>query len=305
MTASFRYPLPSELIAHVTAICGRRGEEWLERLPETVACLEELWSIRVEEPFPGGEFNYVAKAIHTDGESVVLKISPPYERPEIHCEAAYLSVRNGNSTVRLLAEDANRSAILLEHALPGKALFEHFRDDPLACVDPAISVLKALLLPPPAEVVEVQSLDGWFDRFRQYKKADFPREHAARALAIYEELSQQSDRTFYLHGDFHPGNIVTATRETFLAIDPKGLVGHIGYDIGVFVNNLHWWQKKNGDVGQFLDQAVGKFAVGFDLSELDVRRWAYAFMVIGAWWNFTDMPALYENEVAMVDVWGI
>ena len=305
MTATFRYPLPSELIEHVTAICGRRGEEWLRSLPDTIADLEGLWSIRVEEPFPGAEFNYVANAIRAGRERVVLKIAPPYERPEIHCEAAYLRVRGGNAAVNMLAEDAGRRAILLEYASPGKALFEHFQGEPLACVDPAIAILKAILRPPSVEVGTVQRLDDWFVRFRRYKDTDFPHEPAERALAIYEDLSQQPGQTFYLHGDFHPGNIVTATREPFLAIDPKGLVGHIGYDIAVFMNNLHWWQKEKPDVERLLDEAVGKFASAFGLTQIDVRKWAYASMVIGAWWNFDEMPELYDNEVALADVWRI
>ena len=34
-----------------------------------------------------------------------------------------------------------------------------------------------------------------------------------------------------LHGDLHHDNILTATREPYLAIDPKGLVGNRAYDV--------------------------------------------------------------------------
>ena len=102
-------------------------------------------------------------------------------------------------------------------------------------------------------MADVDTLDQWFDNFRRYTETEFSAEYAAKAFEIYERLSIQPGRTFYLHGDFHPGNVVTATRSPFLAIDPKGIVGHLGYDIAVFVNNLHRWQKTYHDVHKLLE----------------------------------------------------
>jgi streptomycin 6-kinase len=65
-----------------------------------------------------------------------------------------------------------------------------------------------------------------------------------------------------LHGDYHPGNVVNATRESYLAIDPKGIVGHIGYDIAVFLNNFHWWQEQRPDIRERIAPAVEQFSNG-------------------------------------------
>ena len=40
-----------------------------------------------------------------------------------------------------------------------------------------------------------------------------------------------------MHGDLHHDNIVSAQREPWLVIDPKGLVGDPGYETGPFINN--------------------------------------------------------------------
>ncbi len=306
MTKTFKETLPIDLITHITAICGTRGEQWFEQLPSVVAELEAEWDLQVDEPFPGIEFNFVAAAVKNNTEEpVVVKIAPPFEKTEIFAEAKYLRTRNGSTTVRLLGEDRARHAILIERALPGFALFQQFNDDPIESVQPAITVLKAILRPPPSNRSDVDTLDNWFANFKRYRETDFPKERADKAFEIYERLSIQPGRTFYLHGDFHPGNIVTATRESFLAIDPKGIVGHLGYDIAVFLNNLHWWRRDCNSVGGLLDDAVRQFAGAFDLAEKEVREWAFACMVIGAWWNFEDMPEQFDGGLAMSDIWGV
>ncbi len=92
---------------------------------------------------------------------------------------------------------------------------------------------------------------------------------------------------------------------SYCVIDPKGWAGHIGYEIAVFLNNYHWWQEKRSDIGSRLDQAVQEFARAFGLVEFELRQWAYAQMVIGAWWNFSDMPELYDGSVVKADVWEV
>ena len=155
---------------------------------------------------------------------------------------------------------------------------------------------------PPAEA---QLFYDWFYRFQRAKDTEFPRGYFERACEIYEKLFQDDEGTFYLHGDFHPGNVISSGQGEFVIIDPKGLVGHVAYDISVFLNNLHWWQQGRPNVRENLFLAAQKFADAFSMSELAIREAAYAGMVIGAWWNFEDMPGLYNNEVVLADVWEV
>ena len=259
MILNFKDSLPTELVTHVTAICGQRGTDWFSELPAIIQELEKRWSLQIQKPFRGIEFNFVAPATRDGSEQVVVKIAPPFEQIEIFGEAAYLKYRNGKGAVSLLEEDRESRAILLERALPGESLLEHFKDREPECIGPAITVLHTILGPVPADPDSVILLDDWFDGLRRYSDTSFPHEYATRALNIYEKFSKQTDRVYYLHGDFHPTNIVTATRAHFLAIDPKGLIGHLGYEIAVFLNNFHWWQDTRPEVRQRLDVALDQF----------------------------------------------
>ena len=304
MHSNLKEMLPTDLVTHVTEICGARGEAWFDELPELISTLESKWSIHVADPFPGIEYNFVASAATSDGVPVVLKIAPPFETVEIHGEAKFLRTRNGVGAVRLLDEDRDLKAILMERAMPGRSLVDLFSDDPLGSVSSAIEVLKSIDMPRPDDMTDVPTLDGWFANFRdRYRGSGFPEIEAARAIEMYEELAADRRNLRYIHGDFHLGNIVDSHRSAFLAIDPKGIVGHVGYEAAVFLINLYRWQsEKNPDL---LDEAVRLFADALGLSDTAIRKWGYVNTVIGAWWNYDDMPALYDAKVAMPDIWNV
>jgi streptomycin 6-kinase len=301
---NFRESIPQELVAHTIAMCGALGSEWLDHLPETILEIEKNWSISVGDPFPSIEFNYVAAATNDRGNAVVLKISPPFENSEIFSEAKFLKVANGQKVVRLVAHDRDRRAILIERAIPGSNLTELYTGNELGALSPAIDVLRSITGEPPYDTSETIDLDDWFDGLRRHAETAFPNGYAAKALEIYSRLSIGVKR-YYLHGDFHPGNVVSATREPFLAIDPKGMIGPIGYDIAVFLNNFHWWQDERPDIQERLDFALRAFSDAFDLSPEDLRLWAFAQMVLSAWWMFDEMPEIYQNDVIKADVWNV
>ena len=298
------YQPPSELVTHVTAICGDAGVAWLGDLPRIVSELEEKWDVKTEPAFEKGEYNFVAPASSATVDAV-LKVSPPYPTIEIFAEAEFLRNLNGNGAARLLEVDRENRAILIERIRPGVTMDVYFAEDPFACVEPAIDVLKRILMPPPYPPAEAQLFYDWFYRFQRSLDTEFPYEYANKAMTIFDRLFQDDERTFYLHGDFHPGNVISAGEGQFVVIDPKGLVGHVAYNISVFLNNLHWWQKDDPDVREKLFNAARQFGDAFGMDEREIREAAYAGMVIGAWWNFEDMPELYDNEVVLADVWEV
>ncbi|HEY2848191.1 MAG TPA: aminoglycoside phosphotransferase family protein [Pyrinomonadaceae bacterium] len=297
--------IPTELVKNVRALCGDEADPWLAGLPDVVAQLEFEWSIEVGETFIKGEYNYVARATDRRGVPCVIKIAPPRSDRDHYSEAKYLAISNGDGAVRLFANDRERMAMLIERATPGQTLTQVFDGNERASVEPAIAVLKGTTRRLPDDTSEIILLDDWFDGLRRHPDSAFPAPYAEKALGFYESLSLQTERIGYLHGDFHPDNIVSAARSPFLLIDPKGIIGHLGYDIAVFLNNLHWWQEDYPDVKNRLSVAIRQFSGAFGISSRELRQWAFAQMVLGAWWTFDEMPNLYDNEVAKADIWDV
>src|SRR5688500_11962877 len=216
MADNWNHCFPSELVHHVTAICGPRGEAWLDGLPALIDELSEIWSIKVDEPFAAGEFNFVAPAM-SGGEAVVLKIAPPYDDNEFLGEASFLRSREGLGAVRLLAQDLMRRAILIDRAVPGENLAEIFTGNAAASMPPASEVCRSILGPTSADRADLKTVDGWCDGRHRSAGTDFPADYANKALASYDQ--RRATEVFSLHGDFHPANIVSASRSPYLAID--------------------------------------------------------------------------------------
>jgi streptomycin 6-kinase len=204
----------------------------------------------------------------------------------------------------LKANETHR-AILLERAMPGANLKETFREDSGKAVLVAIKTMRATIKKPPQGSTFLR-LEDWFDNF--FTKAEtttFPALFRKKAREFYKELSSNSKTEFLIHGDLHHENILSATREPFLAIDPKGIVGEIGYEISVFLNNHLCWQIAEPDLKGKLDAAVQQFSEAFAIEPQHLRKWAFAQMVLSAWWTFEENGENWERELAFAEFWEV
>lgn len=291
-----------KFIQNAIDLCGESGRKWLNDLPQIIAEIERNWAIIVEKPFRNLSYNYVAPCVCADGSKAVLKIALPLDDPEIFNEARYLEAANGNGAVGLFELDEDRRAILLERSVPGENLKEVCREDEIKAVEIAIPILRKILKSPPKNS-SFRTLDEWFDNFfTKAARTNFPVEFQKKARRIYEELSSTS---YLIHGDFHHENILSATREPFLVIDPKGIVGNIGYEIAVFLNNHLWWLASGQNLREKIYAAVEQFSEAFDLAPAHLRKWAYAQIVLSAWWTFEDHGANWERELAFAEFWEV
>jgi streptomycin 6-kinase len=99
--------------------------DWLGVLPDLVADLASLWSLRVGEPFqPGGQCSWTAPATDAAGTALVLKVAFRFPSGEERDEAAGLRFWGGNGVVQLYAATSTDSAcgLLLELCMPGTPL---------------------------------------------------------------------------------------------------------------------------------------------------------------------------------------
>lgn len=305
MDKEFRATLPRTFVENTTALCGEKGEEWLSDLPNIISEIEENWSIKAGKHFRNLSYNYVANASLADGKSAVLKIALPLNDVEIYGEAAYLKTLNGEGAVRLIEFDRERQTVLLERLAPGANLKSVCKKYKSEAVYIAIRVLKRILRPVPDSPKDFIRLDNWFDGLKRARGTNFPQDYAATALDFYNELSSDMKNIFLLHGDLHHDNILSANRESFLVIDPKGIIGHIGYDIGVFLNNHHDWLEWNTRLEGKLDQAIVEFADAFELEQHTIRKWAFCQMVLSWWWMFDEMPSAFGGELGLSDIWKV
>jgi streptomycin 6-kinase len=302
MNASFYKRLPEELKENVIGVCGQAGREWLRDLPNLISQIESQWNVEVGQHFSNLSYNFVAPATRSDGRKVVIKLGLPSEDKDIHGEASYLRCLNGNGVVRLLHEDKDLRALLLESAHPGSNLREVCASDPESAALIAAKLLNELKRSPPTNL-EFVALRSWVKKLEDAEKYDFPAQCANKALEIFNSSSDHDQ--LLLHGDFHHLNILAHASNSFVAIDPKGIIGDLKYDIAVFLNNHRSWLRSFPDIHSSLDKSLAMFADKFGFSDEDLKRWAFAQKILSAFWTMTENGDGWQRQLASADIWNV
>jgi hypothetical protein len=109
--------IPPALARNVTENWGTDGARWLDALPGLLDEIARDWHLTIGAPYVLS-FNWVCAATRADGSPAVLKLGVPAGHLRVEAEA--LRIYDGHGAVRLLAEDADRGALLLERATPGR-----------------------------------------------------------------------------------------------------------------------------------------------------------------------------------------
>jgi streptomycin 6-kinase len=135
--------------------------------------------------------------------------------------------------VRLLASVPDYFELLLERAQPGHDLWTVPDDG--ARLDIAAELMRRLWRPVTAETVRSvgSTARAWADTTeRRLVTSEVPwvTGPIERGIDLLRSLPRDASERTLVHGDFHPGNILAAEREPWLAIDPKPLVGDPAFE---------------------------------------------------------------------------
>ncbi|MCW3814810.1 aminoglycoside phosphotransferase family protein [Micromonospora sp. DR5-3] len=201
------------------------GRAWRALLPDRLAECVAHWDLRVVGPPFGYAFASLAVPVElTDGTPAVLKLQYPDD--DSRDEAAALAHWAGRGAIRLLAHDPQRRALLVERCLPGTPLHELPLD---AALDVVVELLPRLGVPagPPFTPLAEEAA-SWAEQIpANWERANRPYERRLldTALGLLADLAPSQGGQVLVNQDLHAGNVLRATRDPWLAIDPKPLVG--------------------------------------------------------------------------------
>ena len=94
-----------------------------------------------------------------------------------------------------------------------------------------------------------------------------------------------------MHGDFHHFNILSSERG-WLIIDPKGVIGPAGYEVGPLLMNP-WGDLLNGNNYRRMTERridILHERLGFERER--IREWGLAHAILSAWWGIEDNTRL-------------
>jgi len=169
------------------------GRAWLASVPRIVADCAERWGLTIGEAFAYASSSLVLRATRADGTPAALKIAWPH-REATH-EAAALQAWDGDGAVRLLEHDPERSAMLLERAMPGTPLKELAQDD---AIDAMRDLLRRLWRPAGAPFTPLAEEAAWWKdylpRVWALTSQPFERRLLDAAVEVLDELPRTQGR---------------------------------------------------------------------------------------------------------------
>lgn len=276
-------------ITRLRALHGERGAAWLDALPGRLEMLRHRWRIvEMGDAFAGTHASFVAAARNSAGADLVIKLVPDGHAAFV--EAAALRYWAGRGAVRLIEADPEVGALLLERAAPGEDLVGPCLSDDRKATAVATSVIAALRERRGEPLAGLPDVAGWVTQLRPVLSASPPPELAAawrRATDVAADLLAEGGATL-LHGDLHHGNILASRRSSWVAIDPKGVIGPRAAEAAGLLRNPRHHILSHADPLSLLSDRVDILVERLGDDERLLLQWGFVLAVVAAGWAFED-----------------
>ena len=208
------------------------------------------WGVALGEPYPPGAAGYAVRAVRPDGSPAVLKLIDLHRESEHEADA--LARWDGDGAVRLLDRTDDGTAVLIERCEPGTPLSAAGPETALAVL---IGLLPRLWVPagPPFHTLADEA--GWWVSYLadEWEAAGrpFERRLVDAAVEALSALAPTQGEQVLLHQDLHGDNVLAATREPWLAIDPKPLTGEREFAVAPIVRSFELGHSRGDVLGRF------------------------------------------------------
>ncbi len=221
-----------------------------------------------------------------DDRPVVLKVvrAPGDEWRAGEILAAF----RGEGAVRVLAHEPG--AALLERVVPGTSLTSlvlEGRDHEATGI--LADVIERMGGGNPT-VQWAATAEEWGRGFQKYLDsgdAQIPAGLVERAGETYASLCASQQHPRLLHGDLQHYNVLFDAERGWLAIDPKGIVGEVEYELGASLRNPGERSDLFASPG-IVERRVGQYAARLGIDADRTLHWAYAEAVLSAIWSVED-----------------
>ena len=220
-----------------------------------------------------------------DGVRVVLKMTKQLG-DESH-SGEVLKAYAGDGAVRVYESEIG--AVLLERLEPGEQLVNVVKlgQDIEATKILADLIAKLADHEAPSGCPTVADWGRGFDRYLQSGDVRIDRQVVEEAREMYQQLVLSQHKTMLLHGDLQHYNVLFDNERGWTAIDPKGVIGELEYELCALLRN----PMELPEVFANPVTIKHRLEILTTTLQLDYTRalhWSYAQSILSAMWDIED-----------------
>lgn len=181
--------------------------------------------------------------------------------------------------------------MLLQAIIPGFTLKTFFPSQDKEATKYAAQVIrelhygKALTSLDKKSYKAVPELLSIFDRFDNNQ---IPIDVIQKSKKLAYNLLNSNQEIHLLHGDLHHENILYDNNVGWIAIDPKGIIGELAYEVSAFINNPFPDLLAQNNALEIITDRITIFSNILTINKQRLISWAYAKSVLAACWSLED-----------------
>jgi streptomycin 6-kinase len=296
--------------SNILNIYGEKGKAWLDALPQLVAATSSKLDLRDLKEVTNLTCNYVLSGFLGDNP-IILKLGLDHEA--LIREAFALKRFAGYGAVKVLSED--KGILLLERAVPGvslrgvcdEAIHEFSGSRPAAALprgrdDEAVKISCGIMQKLHQANIPVAHnfphIKDWLTALD--KDWNIPNHYLQKAKKLRDQLLEASKPDVLLHGDLHHDNILK-NGETWVVIDPKGVIGEPAYEVAAFIRNPIPELLNHVDATTIIHNRITYFAEVLTLHSGRIIDWCFVQAVLAWVWALEDgCDTSYFEQLAKI-----
>ena len=196
--------------------------------------------------------------------------------------------------------EAETGVVLLERLEPGDQLVNLVKrgEDDEATRILAHVIGKLANHSAPRECPTVADWGRGFERYVRSGDRQIPYGLVSEALTVYEHLASTQGTTMLLHGDLQHYNVLFDKDRGWVAIDPKGVVGELEYEVGPLLRNPCEQPEffANRDA---IERRLNILTTMLPLDYSRALQWSFAQAVLSAIWDVEDGYQLGPDNASL------
>jgi len=241
------------------------------------------WGVVVEDTFET-ESSTIAFGKRDDLPVVLKVIKQPGDEWR---SGSILDAFDGNGVVRVYEQAPG--AMLIERLQPGHSLADmSLNGSDEDATDILAGVMRQMSAREfPEACPTVQDWGKSFERYIATADDSIPRSLVEAGHRVYSDLCASQRAPGLLHGDLHHYNVLYDSKRGWLAIDPKGVIGEIEYEIGAVLRNPI--ERPELFVSpSIIERRLQQFTRKLNLDSSRALQWGFAQAVLSAIWGIED-----------------